>query len=144
MEEMFWQLQSGGGVMIAANEHHLQPWAFRQSFAHELVEALLRGNRRIHRVVDVARDDERIRILREQLVGKPIEEGVMFDAAIESVQFLSEMPVRRMDDTHRPHLLYNGACYGMHDVTILTPNRTGNKTGYIGELRISFRHVSAL
>src|SRR5262249_55066584 len=37
--------------------------------------------------------------------GQPIEKCVMLDAAIESMQLLAKMPVRRMDDAHEPSLL---------------------------------------
>jgi len=56
-----------------------------------MIQVLLSGDRRIDCVVNVARDDECISLLFDQLVGQPVEKRVMFDAPVETVQFLAKM-----------------------------------------------------
>lgn len=118
--------------MVAADEHNLEQWAFCQSPADELIEPLLRWNGRINRVVHVASDDQRISAQVGQLTGQPVEERVMLDTTIESIKLLAKMPVRRMDYTHRPHLLCKCAFYCMYDVMILTFSGAGCAIALLG------------
>ena len=97
IEEMFRELQAGGRVVVAADEHDLEMGTDRQRSFDKLIEALLSENGRVDCVVNVTSDDERIGVQFDQLTGQPVEECVMLNAAIESMELLAEMPVRRMD-----------------------------------------------
>src|SRR2546430_8095379 len=110
--------------MVAADEHNLEQWAFCQNPADELIEPLLRWNGRINRVVHVASDDQHVSAQVGQLTGQPVEERVMLDTTIESMKLLAKMPVRRMDYTHRPHLLCKYAFYCTFSSTVRRSKKT--------------------
>jgi len=55
--------------MIAADEHYLKVWTFGYYSPEEFIQALLSGNRWVDRVVNVARDDECVSLLFDQLLG---------------------------------------------------------------------------
>jgi hypothetical protein len=97
IEEVLRQLESGRRVMITADDDDLKMGTLAEHPAQESVEALLSRYRRIDRIVNVTGDDQRVCVQFDQSVGQPVEERGMLDAAIEPVQFVAKMPVRRMD-----------------------------------------------
>src|SRR6266850_1430935 len=116
VEEMLRELQAGGRVMVAADEHDLEMGTNRQRSFDKSIEPLLSGNGRVDCVIHVTGDDERVGLQFDQLTGQPVEECVMLDAAVESMELLAEMPVRRMDYAHGPHLPSQRASHCQHDI----------------------------
>jgi hypothetical protein len=55
----------------------------------------------------------------------------MLDAAIESMELLAEMPVRRMDYAHGPHLLSQRASHCQHDIMALACGGAGCAIGLL-------------
>ena len=129
IEEMFRELQTGGRVMVAADKHDLEMGTDCQGVFDKLIEPLLSENGRVDCVIHVTGDDERVGLQFDQLTGQPVEECVMLDAAVESMELLAEMPVRRMDYAHGPHLLSQHASHCQHDTIALAYGGAGYTIG---------------
>ena len=93
IEEMFRELQAGGGVVVATDKHDLEVGTGRQHLFDKLIEPLLGKNGWVDGVIDVPSDDDRVGLQFDRLADQPVEECIMLDAAIESMELLAEMPV---------------------------------------------------
>jgi len=100
-EEIGGGFQSGGGIVIAGGDDHLQGGTRAADPGEELVELTLRPRGRTDAVEDVAGNDERVGVSFDELAEQPVEEMGVLGIAIEAVEQLAQMPVRRVDESKR-------------------------------------------
>ncbi len=94
------QLDAPAGVVVAGDHHDIQ---LRESFVgtdDEVVQALLRLERRIDRVEHVAGDEQGVGLPGDQLVEQPVEELRVLVVAVLAVEGLAEVPVGGVDQAH--------------------------------------------
>lgn len=94
------QVDPGRTVMIAADHHDLQGRTTCHGVAEKTVEPFHGADGRIGDIIDIARDEEGVRLLVLQPVHQPVQEGIMLGAPLMSEQFVADMPVRRMHQTN--------------------------------------------
>ncbi|SPZ05846.1 Uncharacterised protein [Pseudomonas luteola] len=66
----------------------------------KVIEALLRLDRRVDRVEDVASDEQGVGAACLELCQQPIEKTGVFEVAILTMKGLAKMPVGSMKNTH--------------------------------------------
>jgi hypothetical protein len=86
--------------MVASDDDDLEMRTFPEYPAQESVEALLSRYRWVDRIVNIARDDQRICAPFDQLAGQPVEKRGMLDPTVKPVEFVAKMPIRGMDQAH--------------------------------------------
>lgn len=94
------QLDARARVVVAGDHHDIQLGLLFVGSDDEVVEAFLGFDRRVDRVEDIARDQQRIRLAQAQLAEQPVEEAGVFEVAFLAVQALAQVPVGGMKQTH--------------------------------------------
>ncbi len=97
-------IQLGGRVVVAADEHHLQCRVLGPQTCQEAVELLPGTGGRVGGVEQIARHQQGVNVAGLDCVGQPVEEGVVFEAAVVAVKLMTEVPVGGVQDLHGKRL----------------------------------------
>ena len=109
-EERAGRLQALGRVVVAADHHDLESRPALAGGGQELVEGPLGGDGRGGRVEHVTGDEERVHGLALEALEEPAEEGRVFEAALDPMEGVAEMPVAGVEDFHGGRGGGPGAC----------------------------------
>ncbi len=93
-------IQLGGGVVVAADEHHVQHRVFGPQPRQEAIELLPGAGGRIGGIEQIASHQQGIYLALIYGVGQPVEEGIVFEAALMAMELMAKVPVGCVQDLH--------------------------------------------
>ena len=98
--------------MVAGDHHDIQLRQFFVGANYEVVQTLLGLERWVHRVEDIAGDQQGVGLMLGQLVEQPGEELRVFVVAVLAVEGLAQVPVGGVNQAHTRGLFWwrVGAC----------------------------------
>jgi len=100
LEQRAGGLDAAGRVVVARDEHDVEPWRALARLLEETVQLFLRLGRRVGVVEDVAGDEQRVGLLGHDGVEQPVEEALVLVGPFVIVQGLAEMPVGGVQQPH--------------------------------------------
>ncbi|MGK0359478.1 MAG: hypothetical protein ACI9U2_001780 [Bradymonadia bacterium] len=94
------RVEAGGGVVVAADDHHVQSGVVCPQLHQGLVVGPQRPSGRVGGLKNVASDQERVDLLRRDRLAEPVEKTGVLLAPRLLMQGAPEVPVRGVQDAH--------------------------------------------
>ncbi len=103
-------IELGGGVVVAADQHHVEAGHFGAQSGQKAVELLPGAGGGICGIKQITRHQQGVDLARLEGVAQPVEEGIVFKTAVMTMELMAKVPVGGMEDFHWKAARLQGRC----------------------------------
>ena len=97
-------VQLGGGIVVAADQHHVEVRHLGAQPGQEAIELLPGAGWRIGGIKQIPCYQQGVDLPRLDGVGQPVEKGIVFEAALMAMELMAKVPVGCVQDLHEKRL----------------------------------------
>ena len=103
-------IELGGGVVVAADQHHVEVGHLGAQPRQKTVELLPGAGGGIGGIKQIARHQQGVDLARLEGVAQPVEKGIVFKTAVMTMKLMAKVPVGGMEDFHWKAARLQGRC----------------------------------